>query len=78
MENAATNEQLGVRNAILELPETEKHQGLDIHYVEIVRHPAGADAKIRDWIEKRAYFEKIYTENVEEEQQIMISWPTIG
>ena len=30
----------------------------DIHYVVILRHPAGAAAKMQEWLKNRAYYEK--------------------
>jgi hypothetical protein len=57
-----------------------KH-GVDIHYAEILRHPFGTDANMREWIEGRAYFEKKYNSNGEAERMILIgdcSGLTIG
>ena len=74
--NAATNEQLTVRDAIFEAP-----KGPGIHYVEILRHRKGEDAKIREWIEERAYYEKKcgYDDGIGiEPKQIWIEHPSIG
>ena len=75
IENAATNEKLSVRNAIFQKP----MNGTDMHYAEIVRHPTGADAQIREWIKQRAYYEKDYSSEIDglgqydkEEQTIKI------
>ena len=81
MDKAATNEQLAVRNGIFERPE-----GYDIHYVEILRHPKGAETIMRDWIKKRAYYEKKYKDgnDIEVEadmdvgKNIWIEHPSIG
>jgi len=53
IENPATKEQLSIRNAIFKKP-----NGDDIHYVEVLRHPMDADAKMQEWIEKRAFYKK--------------------
>ena len=51
--------------------------------MEVVRHPRGADSKMREWIEQKAYYEKkfnnIYADEAEQ-QLIEITGPvlTIG
>ena len=71
MENATTKEELTVRNACFKNPAVEfeidiqhMEQTLieNIHYVEILRHPRGADVKMREWVKQMAYHEKKYTE----------------
>ena len=77
IQNAATKEQLSIRNAIFKKPGNEG----EIQYVEIVRHPAGADVNMREWIKKRAYFVKKYKNHPtdgDEDQVIWIFFPTIG
>ena len=74
-ENAATKEELTVRDAIFKNP----LNGADVHYVELLRHPIGADAIMREWIAKRAYYEKQYSSHVDENnKEIWIYAPTIG
>ena len=80
IENAATNEQLTVRNAIFGRP-----KGRNIHYVKVLRHSTGEDAKCREWIEDRAYYEKKYgcdddivVEPNNEGKHIWIEHPSIG
>ena len=68
--NAATKEEFSVRNAHFIKP---RYVNI-IYYVEIMRHPKGADAKMRDWIEKRAFCDD------DREKQILIgmsSWPSL-
>jgi len=66
IQNAATKEQLVVRNVCFNTT-----WGFDVIYVEIVRHPIGACAKIREWIKKRAYYEKFYGRSYDETEQII-------
>ena len=77
IENAATNEELTVSNAIF----TPRY-GDGINFVEILRHPAGADTKMREWLKKRAYFEKQFEAQDEDDEDankvIWITQPTIG
>ena len=48
-------------------------------YVEVLRHPTGADLKMKEWIEKRAFFEKRYnSDEIEANKIIRIDNPTIG
>ena len=79
IDNAATNEQLTVRNAMFKMHPTSSNS---IHYVEIVRHPRGAEAKMRDWVKGRAYYKNNYKddddEELDEEKLIWIKQPTIG
>ena len=91
IENSTTKEQLVIRNAIFETPETEVYYGGIIRYAEVVRHPIGAAAKMREWVDKRAYFEDAYYKTEEEgddeegpqpyyeafEQVIWIAWPSL-
>ena len=85
IENAATNEQLAAQNKVFK----SANYGLHIHhYLEIVRHPKGANTKIREWIEQRAYYENKYKHDDDgsrsyheaDEQMISIPEPalTIG
>jgi len=83
IDNAATNEQLTVRNAMFKMHPVSSNS---IHYVEILRHPKGADAKMRDWVKGRAYYEKKYKDgnDIEVEadmdvgRHIWINNPSIG
>lgn len=72
LQNATTKEQLTIRDAMFKIPKQFER----IRYVEILRHPIGAEAKLREWIEQRAYYEKIY--QGETEKIIWIAWSTIG
>ena len=55
-ENANTKEQLTVRNTVFNF----KYYDLkELHFVQILRHPVGATAKMQEWIKQRAYWEKI-------------------
>ena len=72
-ENAATKEELTIRNAQFKWL---KH-GIDIHYVEILRNPMGAGAKMRGWIEKRGNLEKKYNDP-DNNKLIWIDQLTIG
>ena len=79
LDNATTNEQLTVRNGHFKKPK----YGDILHYVEIMRHPKGANAKMRDWLKQRAYYEKKYQEGNKDDEKQVISlntWPrlTIG
>ena len=74
-ENANTKEQLVARNEYYGKPVGWEK---DAHYVEILRHPLGAEAKMQDWLRERAYFEKYG-----DERQVIstgLGWPmlTIG
>ena len=73
LENAKTNELLAARNA-------QVQNESDVHHVQIVRHPSGADAIMRECIEKRAYYENMCTDGNPVKQVISIGWPllTIG
>ena len=65
-----------VRNAFFDKPYADEK-----HYVEIVRHPAGADAQMQEWIKERDYFETKYKNNEtdgDENQVMLIYKPTIG
>ena len=72
--NAATNEELTVRNAQFKWL---KHD-IDIHYVEIVRNSIDDKANIREWIKERAYCEEIYNYNGDDNKMIWIDQLTIG
>ena len=72
--NAATNEELTVRNAQFKWL---KHD-IDIHYVEIVRNSIDDKANIREWIKQRAYCEEIYNYNGDDNKMIWIDQLTIG
>ena len=72
IENATTKEQLTVRNGIF------KWLWTGIHYVEILRNPIGADAKMLEWIKERAYYEKKFNGHDETNKVIWIYEPTIG
>ena len=75
-ENATTKEQLAIRNAQFKRPD-----GIIIHYVEIVRHPAGAEAKMREWIKGWAYYEARDKEAARDGEASKVIWiygPTIG
>ena len=74
-ENEATNEELTIRNAIYEKP-----NGEIVHYVEVLRHPIGAEAKMRKWVKERAYFEQTYNSSneIDSNKDIRICKPTIG
>ena len=53
-----------VRNAIFELPpDPDDNTPRYLRYVEVLRHPVGAGAKIWDWIKKRAYYQKKYKDD---------------
>ena len=75
MENATTKEELTARNGMFKRPCLD-----DIHYVEIVRNPAGANANMREWIKKRGYYEKKFDDRDDEytNEAIWIDHPTIG
>ena len=78
-----TDEELAVRNALFESALEEEN---NIEYVEIMRHPIGAETKMREWIKERAYFEKKcrgrYFDDVEQhdqlEQVVCVTQLTIG
>ena len=72
--NAATKEELTVRNAVFQAG------ALPYHYVEIMRHPIGAEANMREWVKERAYYEKTWNPTAygEEEQVIWINRPSVG
>ena len=53
IKNGATNEQLSVRDAIFKCT-----SHFNIHCVQILRHPIGEETKMREWVEKRGYYEK--------------------
>ena len=78
--NATTNEQLSVRNAVFKAPMYREK----IRYVEIMRYPTGAEANMREWVKRRAYFEQyvkwLHTRDEidGEEQMIWIGLPWIG
>ena len=72
LENAATKEELTVRNANF----AWLKQGYDIHYVEIMRNPIGAE--MREWIEKRTYYENDFNNKIEANKMIWIYEPTVG
>ena len=74
IENAATKEELAVRNAISEKP----GHGGNIHYVEIMRYPTGADVNMREWIKVRANFEKNFNGRGKGNKAIWIWDPSIG
>ena len=70
LENTDTNEQLTVRNAIFEKP----MNGDKIHYVQILRYPMGAEAKMWGWIEANG--RRLYQEA--DERVISIGgWPSL-
>ena len=84
IENAITKEKLTVRNDQAEWPELHGY-GSDLHYVKIMRNPMGADARMQEWIEERAYYQQEhnnqYYGTLTEQQQPMICvgpWLTIG
>ena len=69
IENATTNEQLAIRHGYF-----DSQQHGTIHFVEILRHPMGADANLREWLKKRDYYENRYNNaQHEEERKIQIS-----
>ena len=76
LKNAATNEELTIRNAIF------KSQFGPTHYVEVLRYPTGSNARMQEWVKQRAFFEQ-YEKCLKEdddgaEQQITVYPPTIG
>ena len=65
-----------MRNAKIKMPKNFDGPK-KVYYVEIVRHAKGEEAKIRDWIDGRAYYAEEY--KVEETwQMIRIESPNIG
>ena len=81
VQNTATNELLAVRNAVFQ------PYWRNIHYVEVVRHPIGAEANMRELVKEWAYYERKYTSNSnyynqvrEEAEQVIFIAPklTIG
>ena len=69
VQNTATNEQLAIRNAIL-----DKQYWGRTEYMEVLRHPIGADAKIREWIEQRAFYTSKYKyswQKLDEAEQVI-------
>jgi len=81
VQNTATNELLAVRNAVFQ------QNWHNIHYVEVVRHPIGAEANMRELVKEWAYYERKYTSNSnyynqvrEEAEQVIFIAPklTIG
>ena len=67
LENAATKEELTVRTACF------KRKWRDHYYVEILRHSKGAGAKMQEWIERRAHYEKMFSNYEYEAEQQLIS-----
>ena len=77
VQNAATVEQLAVRNGISNKPHSDP-----INYVEVLRHPT-ADANVRDWVNGWAYYGSkykfAYEDYDEAERVISVAGPfTIG
>ena len=77
--NAVTNEQLTIRNA--NFTNANTNSNINIDYVEIVRHPMGEAAKMRDWLKQRAYYERMYSRTSYDNdngtmQEISIDLPT--
>ena len=75
LENATTSEQLTLRNGHFKKAINGK---ILFNYVEIMRHPKGANAKMREWLMQRAYYEKKYNKDNKEMQVISIGWLNIG
>ena len=71
-QNPATNEHLAVRNAIF-----EKQAAGPVYYVEVLRHPIGADASMRELVKEWAIFEKKYDFRGEQEQVISVAGPSL-
>ena len=76
VQNAATNEQLTVRNAHF-----YKSYWHNAHYVEVLRHPIGADTNMRELVKEWAYYENKYKfpneDRDEAEQVIFIAGPSL-
>ena len=74
VQNTATNEQFDVRNAIFDKPYWGRTD-----YAEVLRHPIGADAEIREWIEQRAYYTSKYKymwQKLDEAEQVISISPS--
>ena len=83
IEHATTKEQLTVRNAKYNKEWDIFCEPVEKCYVEILRHPTGADASMREWLKELAYYEKRYEydgyyHEAIEEQVINIDQPIIG
>ena len=74
IQNAATKEQLTLRNAEIE---TKANDGIFYYYVEVLRHPIGAEAKMREWVKEWAYYELLWNQRGMK-QVVRIFLPTIG
>ena len=69
IENATTNEQLVVQIACYDM---ELDPEDDVHYVELLRHPKGANAEIQEWLKERAYYEKSHKYDLDSMKMISI------
>ena len=79
VQNPATNEQLSIRNAHFNKPFVQFGGHGQINYVEVLRHPIGADANMREWVKQRAYYDYKYDYQVRDkaEQVISLTGPSL-
>ena len=48
-----------------------KQSGEDIFYTEVLRHPVGAGATMREWVKQRAYYERFEPQFYDEAEQVL-------